>query len=147
MSIAKISLANLHLAQPWFLLLLCLIPVIVFWQRKKMQSVTLRYSDVRLVQGSTHSWRLRLRELPNNLRYLSLILLIIAVARPQAGRSSEIIRGKGVDIVLALDISGSMAAHAGAIAAIWAVRAITAGRSIGAWWDARATTATRPWPG
>jgi Ca-activated chloride channel family protein len=39
-----------------------------------------------------------------------LALLIVAVARPQASREREIIRGRGVDIVLALDISGSMAA-------------------------------------
>jgi Ca-activated chloride channel family protein len=36
--------------------------------------------------------------------------LIFAVARPQTGRALEIIRGQGVDIVMALDISGSMAA-------------------------------------
>jgi Ca-activated chloride channel family protein len=51
-----------------------------------------------------------LKKFPDILRYLALVLLIIAVARPQTSRSQEIIRGKGVDIVLALDISGSMAA-------------------------------------
>ena len=72
--------------------------------------VTLRYSDVRLVGDFQASWRLRLRWLPDALRLLILVLLITALTRPQASRNLEIVRGHGVDIVLALDISGSMAA-------------------------------------
>jgi Ca-activated chloride channel family protein len=44
------------------------------------------------------------------LRIATLALLTVATARPQASRQWEVIRGRGVDIVLALDISGSMAA-------------------------------------
>jgi len=55
------------------------------------------------------SSRLRLRWLPDALRVVVLVLLVIAVARPQLSRQREVIRGRGVDIVLALDISGSMA--------------------------------------
>jgi Ca-activated chloride channel family protein len=51
-----------------------------------------------------------MRWLPVALRLLVLTLLILATARPQTSREREIIRGKGVDIVMALDISGSMAA-------------------------------------
>jgi Ca-activated chloride channel family protein len=44
------------------------------------------------------------------LRFLGLALLIIALARPQAGSAREIITGEGIDIAIVLDISGSMAA-------------------------------------
>jgi len=43
------------------------------------------------------------------LRILVMALIIIAVARPQTGRAREVITGEGVEIALALDISGSMA--------------------------------------
>jgi len=69
-----------------------------------------RYSDLRLVSDLPRSVRLQLRWLPMALRLLTLALLIVAVARPQASREREIIRGKGVDIVLVVDISGSMTA-------------------------------------
>ena len=56
------------------------------------------------------SLRSRTRWLPTVLHLLTLALLIVAVARPQASREREVVRGKGVDIILALDMSGSMAA-------------------------------------
>ena len=42
------------------------------------------------------------------LRYLALALVIVAVARPQLADAREVIRGEGVDIAIALDVSGSM---------------------------------------
>ena len=44
------------------------------------------------------------------LRWLVLAALIIGLARPQLSRSETSIRASGVDIVVALDLSGSMAA-------------------------------------
>lgn len=105
----------LHFANPWWLLLLPLVPALggYLWQRARRQRAsapTVQYSDVRLVADLPISLRARLRWLPATLRLLTLALLIVAVARPQASREREIIRGRGVDIVLAVDISGSMAA-------------------------------------
>lgn len=70
----------------------------------------LRYSDVRLMHGLPSNWRVRWRGLPDILRWVAWGLLVIALARPQSGLGQEILRGGGVDIVLALDISNSMAA-------------------------------------
>ncbi len=105
----------LHFANPWLLLLLPLVPALggYLWRRartKRASAPAVRYSDVRLVADLPISLRARLRWLPTTLRLLTLALLIVAVARPQASREREIIRGRGVDIVLAVDISGSMAA-------------------------------------
>lgn len=69
----------------------------------------LRYSDTRLLAGLPAGLRVRLRQLPNFLRLLVWILLVVALARPQAGDGEEIIHGEGLDIVMALDISDSMA--------------------------------------
>jgi Ca-activated chloride channel family protein len=69
----------------------------------------LRYADVKLVATSDRSWRVALRPLLNGVRIVALALIILAVARPQTGQAREIVKGEGVDIALALDISGSMA--------------------------------------
>jgi Ca-activated chloride channel family protein len=95
-------------------LLLLMLPVIIvglarlgYWRH--IPSV-MRYSDTRLVSNLPISWRARLRRTPDVLRLCAWALLVIALARPQSGQAQEIIRGQGIDMVLALDISGSMAA-------------------------------------
>ncbi|MCP4542335.1 MAG: VWA domain-containing protein [Chloroflexi bacterium] len=100
----------LHFAHPWILLTLLLVPAIAVWMWWRERPTTLQYSDVRLVHDLPKSVRLQLRWLPTVLRLAALALLIVAVSRPQASREREIVRGRGVDIVLAVDISGSMAA-------------------------------------
>ena len=99
----------LRFAHPWVLSGLPLIPVLAVCLWRKVRLATLQYSDLRLVQWLPVSPRLRLRWLPRALRMLTLALLVIGAARPQVSRVREIVRGRGVDIVLALDISGSMA--------------------------------------
>ncbi len=101
-----------RLAQP----LVALIPIlfVAWWwlRRRKHQSSILfvKYSDIRLLESLPTSWRVRFQWLPNALRWLSCGCLVIALARPQTGQSQQIIRGQGIEIVLALDISGSMEA-------------------------------------
>ncbi len=97
-------------AHPLWLLALVAIPLSAFLTRRRGRPATLQYSNLLLVQGLPRSTRLRLRWVPTALRLAALTLLVLAIARPQTGRSLETIRGRGVDIVMALDISGSMAA-------------------------------------
>ncbi len=100
-------------ATPWLLLLL-LIPLLLalrpLLNRRRPQPATLQYSDLRLVANLSPSLRQRLRFILPTFRLLALALLIVALARPQSGSAREIISGEGVDIAIALDISGSMAA-------------------------------------
>lgn len=100
----------LHFANPWFLLTLLLLPILAIYLRRRKRAVTLQYSSVALMVNLPQSPRVYVRWLPTALRFLTLALLIVGVARPQFSRQSEVVRGKGVDIVLAVDISGSMAA-------------------------------------
>ncbi len=98
------------LAHPWVLSILLIVPAIAVWLWKRDRPSTLQYSDIRLVHGLPKSLKVRLRWLPVALQLLVLVFLIIAIARPQSSRETEVIHGEGVDIILALDISGSMAA-------------------------------------
>lgn len=96
---------------PVFLLLIPAILLAIRWwigQSRRMPPV-LRYSDTRLLAGLPAGVRLRLRRIPDILRITAWILILIALARPQSGSGEEILRGSGIDIVMALDISDSMA--------------------------------------
>jgi Ca-activated chloride channel family protein len=102
-----------HFASPWLLLLLLAPLLLALWPlsaRLRQQPATLQYSDVRLTTHLSSSWRQRLRFILPVFRLLALVLLIIALARPQAGSAREIVIGDGIDIAIVLDISGSMAA-------------------------------------
>jgi Ca-activated chloride channel family protein len=55
-------------------------------------------------------WRASLRDLPGVLRGAALVLAILALARPQSVLRGETDEERGIDIVLVLDLSGSMAA-------------------------------------
>jgi Ca-activated chloride channel family protein len=97
---------------PWLLALLLVIPLLIMlprWSKQEQQEAALRYSGIQITDIPVKSWRLTWRPLLPTLRWLVLILLIIALARPQMVQTQEIISGEGVDIALALDISGSMA--------------------------------------
>jgi Ca-activated chloride channel family protein len=97
---------------PWLLGLLLLLPVLAAWPvlaRAWNRPSGVRYADVRLASTPRTSWRIGFRPLLLGLRIVAMALIILAVARPQTGQAREIVRGEGVQIALALDISGSMA--------------------------------------
>jgi Ca-activated chloride channel family protein len=93
------------------LLMLPLIGYTLLRQRRlRLALPAFTYSDLALVDAAPATWRVRWAFLPDALRLLCWLLLVIALARPQLGRTQEVIQGQGIDIVLALDVSGSMAA-------------------------------------
>jgi len=99
-------------AHPYVLLLFPISLLFLYrWgqNRWKSQAGVLQYSDIRLLSNSSKSLRLRFRQLPNFIRLLAWIALVVALARPQSGQTQNIIRGQGIDMVMAVDISGSMA--------------------------------------
>lgn len=104
-------MSDLSFASPWLLVMLVLVPLLALlprWWKERMGPVGMTYGDTRLVTDVGRSWRLRFRPGLPGLRLLALALVIVAVARPQSGEAREVIRGQGVDISIALDISGSM---------------------------------------
>ncbi len=101
-------------ANPEFLALFALLPVIVYWYVKKnrVRSGTIRYSNLGVVKSVDElSRKKRYRHVPFVLRLLVLSLLIVCFARPRSGRTEEEVITEGIDIVLALDISSSMLAE------------------------------------
>lgn len=97
---------------PGFLLLLVLIVLLALKSallRRRATPSAVRYADTGLLADLTPSWKVRFRPLLPAMRYLTLTLIIIALARPQTGQGREVVTGRGIDITLALDISGSMA--------------------------------------
>ena len=104
-------MSGLSFDSPWLLFLLVVVPllaVLPYLWRKRMGPAGMRYPDNRLVSGSTRSLRLRLLRFVWALRFVALALLIVAAARPQVSDAREVVRGEGVDIAVAVDISGSM---------------------------------------
>jgi len=96
---------------PWLLALL-VVPVILglmpFILKKRSRPGSLQYADISLARQAGRSWRVLAQPVLPILRLLSMALVIIALARPQSGQAREVVHGDGVDIALALDISGSM---------------------------------------
>lgn len=97
---------------PWILGLLLLLPLIAAWPyltKRWAKPSALRYADIKLVTRNVTSWRVLGQPILALARVAIIGLVIIGLARPQTGQAREIINGEGVDIALALDISGSMA--------------------------------------
>ncbi len=100
-------------ANPIFLLFVSAVPVMLFFYIKKHKGrkASIRYSDLGLVKRLKPSSRLKQRHVTIILRSLVIILLAFSLARPQSGRKFQEVLSEGIDIVLVLDISGSMRAE------------------------------------
>lgn len=100
-----------HFKNPEFFLLLLTLPLIYAWVVKRKRSV-LRVSfasDLKKLPGTRHMFAVE--TLFIFLRLFSLALMITAIARPQTVSAEREFEASGIDIVLALDISGSMLAE------------------------------------
>jgi Ca-activated chloride channel homolog len=97
-------------AYPVVFSLLLLIPLLIFWYAKRSRQGTVLVSSTRNF-GPTQSWKNWFRHIPFLMRVLAIICLILALARPQIRNDEELTNGEGIDIILCLDISGSMLAQ------------------------------------
>lgn len=97
---------------PWVFLLLIIIPVYIGWRfwRRRTSHAAMQISTTETLEGIKPTWRVRLRSLPTCLRLMALALAIVVLARPQSTSSHSDSNTEGIDIVLSLDISGSMRA-------------------------------------
>ena len=96
---------------PWILFL---IPLVVFglWFLKRRQPVeSLRFPSAELVAGVGQTWKTRLIHLPFLLRLIAVTLMLIALAGPHLVLQETTHKSEGIDIVLAIDASGSMRAE------------------------------------
>jgi Ca-activated chloride channel homolog len=103
---------NTTFAYPAFFWLLVLLPVMIWWYiaRQQRQQASIIVSSIAKVSG-IRSWKSTLRHLPFILRVLAVACIIVAMARPQTRNDEEMVSGEGIDIVLCIDVSGSMLAQ------------------------------------
>jgi Ca-activated chloride channel family protein len=91
---------------PFFLLLLA--PLLwLGWQRLRARPATVQISSLRVAKQVPASLRTRIWWLPDALFVLAIAVLVVAMARPQRV-DQELLSGEGIDIMIALDMSGSM---------------------------------------
>ena len=98
-------------AYPYLLLLMLLLPLLAWLKGKRGQPPAFVYSSVQLVRGILNISQGRSGGFLAALRWFILGLFIIALAQPRFTRSETKITASGVDIAVALDMSGSMASE------------------------------------
>ena len=101
---------NFNFGHPYYLLLLGLIPLLSKWRKNRLKESAFLYSSVALLRGVANLKPSRSRSLLALCRWLILVLCIVAMARPRFSEGKTSIKASGIDMVIALDLSTSMAA-------------------------------------
>ena len=98
----------LRFEDPWLLLMLLLVPALIL--RERTIASAINYSSLASLKVLSQH-RSKIKAIASTvLKFLAIIFFIVAFARPQEGRKKTEILSQGVDIVLAIDTSGSMQA-------------------------------------
>lgn len=98
-------------ANPWMLLGLLLIPLVALLQGGRGAAPAIVFSSLKPLQENGRVRRSRMGGWLTSLLLLALALLVIALARPRQGKTISQVQASGIDIMLALDVSGSMMAE------------------------------------
>src|SRR6266516_7077789 len=98
-------------AHPYLLFLLLLLPALAWLKGRVGFQPAFLYSSVQLVRGITGITRSRAGSILLKLRWLALALFLVALARPQLGQGETKITASGIDIVIAIDLSGSLSSE------------------------------------
>jgi Ca-activated chloride channel homolog len=102
---------NITFNQPWYFTLAAIIPLLIIWYalRHNRQQSSIVISD--FSAKGLSSFKTSIKNLPFVLRLFSILFLIVALARPQTKNEEQSAEGEGTDIVLCVDVSGSMTAQ------------------------------------
>ncbi len=98
-------------AHPWILLFLLLLPVLAWLKGRRAKRTAFVYSSVQLVKSIAALRKSRAGKILSALRWLTLALLIVALARPRLVEGRAQVKASGIDIVVAMDLSLSMGAE------------------------------------
>jgi Ca-activated chloride channel family protein len=98
----------LSFARPWLLLLLLAIPVLAYLRGNRGPAAALIFSSTSILRGIGKASAARAGKILRALLFLSLAVFIIALARPQLGKSLTQVQASGIDIMIVLDVSASM---------------------------------------
>ena len=100
----------MRIVEPYALLLLGLLPILMMIARRRQRPATISYSTLQDLDGLPVSVMTRLRRTIPLLRALVFVLCIVALARPQQGLQATKVYQEGIALVMVVDISSSMAA-------------------------------------
>jgi Ca-activated chloride channel family protein len=98
----------LTFARPWLLLLLLAIPLLAWLRGKRGLAAALTFSSTSTLRAIGKQSQARVGKILRTLLLATLAIFIVALARPQLGKSLTQVEASGIDIMLALDVSGSM---------------------------------------
>ncbi|MBL7697603.1 MAG: VWA domain-containing protein [Chitinophagaceae bacterium] len=103
---------NIDFAYPEVFFLLPIIPLMIWWYllNNSKRTSSMIVTSVKSF-GETRSFKTAFRHVPFALRVLGMICLLVALARPQTRNDQELVSGEGIDIILCMDVSGSMLAQ------------------------------------
>lgn len=106
-------MSYIQFANPGYLFLLLLIIPAVIWYifRQQRLHASITYSTIQGFANVKPTYKIWLRHLLFALRMLTVVMVIIVLARPQSTNKYKNVTTEGIDIVMALDISGSMLAE------------------------------------
>lgn len=96
--------------QPEWFWAFTLLPLVILWRGRRGPVAAVEYSDVSLARDIARRTRSRIGGIVWLLPIIAAAFMIVGLARPQRTQSRTSITANGIDIVLALDISGSMQA-------------------------------------
>lgn len=102
---------NITFSSPWAFSLFVLLPVLIGWYIYRNNSSGSSLPVSAIAAKGLGSWKTSLRHLPFICRLLCLSFIIVALAQPQTMNDDQHAEGEGVDIVLCIDVSGSMTAQ------------------------------------
>jgi len=104
-------LHNIEFTQPLFFILMLLLPILLVWyirgNNKRSGSLMVSGTGAHGLQ----TWKSAMRHIPFVCRLLCLAFIITALAKPQVRNDDQRTEGDGIDIILCIDVSGSMTAQ------------------------------------
>jgi Ca-activated chloride channel homolog len=96
--------------QPEWFWVLAALPLVILWRGRRGPVAAVEFSDVSLARDVARRTRSRIGGIVWLLPIIAAALMIVGLARPQRTQSRTEVKANGIDIVLGLDISGSMQA-------------------------------------
>jgi Ca-activated chloride channel family protein len=100
----------LTFARPWLLLLLLAIPLLAYLRGKRGSSAALTFSSTATLREIGKQSAARAGRFLRALLFAILAIFVIAAAQPRSGKTLTQVEASGIDIMLVLDVSGSMLA-------------------------------------
>jgi len=99
---------NMQFAHPWVLLGLLVVPVLAWMRGDRGGAPAVEFSSTALLRSLGRMAESSAGNFMTGLYYLGLASLIVALARPQGGKTTTQVQASGIDIIILLDVSGSM---------------------------------------